>query len=516
MSDATSSRADGTDGDTGRLRRSARRGARADPQRPQPVSDARSTPPGPRRTNLVIAAAVALLFVAGGVILLLTRETDEPTPSPSVTDQSTSPVTTERARSGGADPTSSVDVASVPDVQVTFGEVSAELSDIAPTEIVGLADDGRLVELHLPSGRIRTTQFFFDITRSRLAVTDGATFVYPYASFGGVGLSSTTGDVVVIDRPVVDVASTPTRDEFVIWYESEVARITSTGTAERLDWADPAGTSTRDALRLIDFDGRVLEAGTSGLYRLDESGAERVTSGDLVASGRNHLLLRECDLQRNCQLRTLDGNDNSTLYATDVPDDVEPAAALAVAPDGGAVLFWGPPGPHSSATFPRLLVFDLVDAGTVSVFETGSPDPNVAWSSDGSGIIVDDGRLRWIDRRSGEAVPLPFLGRPFLDLTTRSPQTKPVCDGAIAVADRTVAMRDDDSLAPPAIELLRGLERTATGLGLELAAEIGDYVDFLDTFVGADRAESERLANWPSDVRAGVEAVERFADEVCR
>ena len=202
-------------------------------------------------------------------------------------------------------------------------DIAPELAGIDPTEIVALRGDNELFEVSLPSGRVRATTIGFDTQRAQLAVNGGGAVVWPTAEGGALAIG-TSGDVAWFGELIDAVSWAPGADEMYFWTHAattdgpavqQVVLDLQTIEAQPAPWADVAAGPEP----FVDFDGALLRADAGGTYRLGALGTERLSTGDVVASGSNHLLLRECDAARSCTLVTLASDGARTEWTIDQP-----------------------------------------------------------------------------------------------------------------------------------------------------------------------------------------------------
>ena len=186
-------------------------------------------------------------------------------------------------------------------------------------------------------------------------------------------------------------------------------------------WLDP----TDGASPLIDLDGTLLRRDTGGVYRVGSASTDLLTTGDLVSTGANHLLLRECDATRLCTLLTVDRTGERRAWPLNLPPDVRPQLVGGLSPAGDALLFNRQRVAADVAS--DLGVLELADGTSRSLRAPPGQELTAAWDTAGAGVVVADFELMYIDRFTGEttivAADLPILR----SASTRRPAATPAC-----------------------------------------------------------------------------------------
>jgi hypothetical protein len=165
--------------------------------------------------------------------------------------------------------------------------------------------------------------------------------------------------------------------------------------------------TTANAQRTLNFNtplfarGQRLVNDAGGAYAVALDGtAERVSSGDILATSQNWRMVRGCDATRLCTtiVERHDGTGRRTANLSIEFSQVFFGAALS--PDGSAVAF-------TANGFPsERTVADLSD-GTSTTFDTVSESTiSGAWASDSSGEFRLDNEpgVLFFDRDSGESI----------------------------------------------------------------------------------------------------------------
>lgn len=484
-----------------------------------------------------VAASIGLLAIAAGVVALATRSDSGSNPSADDTEivpLPTTPPTVETLPEDldeGASPTTirprtlSERLAEATPPRFVVISIADELADIAPTEIVALQSNKGIFEISLPSGRVRITDLgYFATTSTRVIVNDAGTLLFPTIE-GGSQLIGVDRSIGGIETPLGGAATTTASNSFVTWSSSlrllnaeapqiitlrspeETGDVSAGLTIRSAEWL--AGTNPR---ALVTPGGDLLVTDTGGSYLLAEDGTTRATSGDVVATGRNHLLLRECNQQRECSLASLDGNGLRTLWATDLPSGVNPQEINGLSPSGDALLI---SGTRFSADEPReLQVFNLLDGAITPLRASRTFTGIAAWANDSSGVFFADNQLLFLPRSGAQAVVVSAELPRLRTVATRQPAQTPTCELLEIVLPRFEQMRNasDDTVGPPGVLVLNRLIDLSPD---ELAAEAQPLVTFVGAFVSAETPDSQNVANWPNDVRAGLDALVAFDQTTC-
>lgn len=329
-------------------------------------SDETSRPPRrtPNRRRWFAAGGVALLAAIG---LVVAFGGDGSTPSPpepgEAVDVDVEPFpgvpepTAPRAtppplladRSAPADevlsPTDRLVLAAAPREFVV--DIAPELAGINRTEVIALQGDEGLYEVSLPSGRVRVTDVGFFTGQTELVATDQFAVIWPTPE-GTAQIVSTQRSMGIPGLPVAQVSWSPGTDRMYLWAgqafpnsdEPSVLAIDGNASEFRLSpaaWVD----DVEDPAELLDFDGGLLRTDTGGTFNIGPGGAKRITTGAVIANGANHLLLRECDEQRACNLVSVGRDGERQDWPIDLPDGVAQQQLAGLSAGGDALLVIG-------------------------------------------------------------------------------------------------------------------------------------------------------------------------------
>ncbi len=286
----------------------------------------------------------------------------------------------------------------------------------APIEVVALTNRGELVRIDATSGRTVTIEIY--------GAQNGPPTIY--AGDGWILLPSFDpqhGSTVVHDdgtRSKVDVGAA-----WPLMVDSE------RGTMWRIEPSDGSGpplhlreigidgTETGSLIDLHGFYpqmadplGGVVVQAPGGHFVLTPDGATRITTGTLIALGRERALVRECDEVLVCGYAVIDrASGRRTPLTLDPALGDHPTLEFGwwafrdpVSPTGDAVLvsFWD----QSGSGRQRFGVLDLSSGGFLEIDATGGDIPLLEWTPDGRSLLwLDRGRLSVFDLDTGESVP---------------------------------------------------------------------------------------------------------------
>lgn len=177
-----------------------------------------------------------------------------------------------------------------------------------------------------------------------------------------------------------------------------------------------------------------------------------------------------------------------------------------LAPDGSTFLA------VADAEQRGLVVVSVADGSVQSVHASSTFELDGAWAGDSTGVFFADGDLRFWSRADGSVVSLADEVTTVRAVSTRHPATSPICEHVGAIVESFAAMRTGAEIGAPSRRVLDGLRMFAPDA---LADDTAALVTFVDSFVSAERTDSERIENWPANVTAGIEAIERFDDTDC-
>jgi hypothetical protein len=156
-------------------------------------------------------------------------------------------------------------------------------------------------------------------------------------------------------------------------------------------------------VRYLAATGEAVVNDSSGTYAIDTAGAaRRLSIGDLVAIGENHVLVRECDETLHCIHIRIDGRSGERVEvsASDLDGYRGFDSSLSLSPDGSLMTYFDWMGTPLAR---RLL--DLTAGTSVVVDSIDQYGNNTAWAGDSSGIfIIDNRQLVLHDNGSGERI----------------------------------------------------------------------------------------------------------------
>lgn len=393
-------------------------------------------------------------------------------------------------------------------------DLAPELDAINPTEVVALGESG-LYEISLPSGRVRVTDVGFSTERAQAVANDQVAIVWPTPELRAQAVS--IDGSVAVPEPAVDAVSwSPSTNQMYLWTEQDDGAVATELSVRDLElrwqaasWLDP----TDGASPLIDLDGTLLRRDTGGVYRVGSASTDLLTTGDLVSTGANHLLLRECDATRLCTLLTVDRTGERRAWPLNLPPDVRPQLVGGLSPAGDALLFNRQRVAADVAS--DLGVLELADGTSRSLRAPPGQELTAAWDTAGAGVVVADFELMYIDRFTGEttivAADLPILR----SASTRRPAATPACE-ILAISQPRFALMiaggNTNTASRPASEVLN---RLLAVLPAELVGPAAPLITFVTGFVSPEVADSQIVANWPADVQAGLDALDSYAATEC-
>lgn len=398
----------------------------------------------PQRRIWVAVAAVAVVVLVGGVVATTLGVDDAgdagdavPVPDTGAALDSATSSSLEAAapetRSGG--PTERLVLAAAP--QEFLIDVAPGLGTINPTEVVALAES-ELYEISLPSGRVRVTDLGFATGSANLAANDQVAVVWPTpeSRAQAVGIDGAVG--VPLPR-VDDVTWSPATSHLYLWTsDTNMEPATELRVREQaLEW-QTAGwlDDDEEPSPFLHPDGSLLRADTGGVYRIDSRSTELFTTGDVVSTGANHLLLRECDAARQCSLVTVDAIGERRDWPVDLPAGIDPQSVGGLSPGGDALLFSSllrdidmSTGASSDAGA-GLGVLELTDGAAQPLFEPPTDGATAAWDTTGAGVIVVDENddLLYIERFTGASTHIGADLPPLRSVFARRPATSAACE----------------------------------------------------------------------------------------
>lgn len=481
-----------------------------------------------------LAGSALVMGLAVGAVLVIADSDDGETQDTSGTSEQTSPAT------GAANNLPTVTaprstppplLADVPDAEFQVAgpaerlvlaaaprefivDLAPDLATINPTEVVALGVSG-LYEISLPSGRVRVTDVGFPTERAQVVANDQVAIVWPTPELRAQAISI-DGTVAVPEPEVNAVSWSPSTNQMYLWTKQDNGAVATDLSVRDLElrwqaanWLDP----TDGVSPLIDLDGALLRQDTGGVYRVDSTSTDLLTTGDVVSTGTNHLLVRECDATRSCTLLTVDRNGERRVWPVDLPPNVRPQLVGGLSPGGDALLFNGQRVAADVAS--DLGVLELADGTFRGLRAPPGQELTAAWDTNGSGVVIADSELIYIDRFTG-ATTVVAAGLPALrSASTRRPAATPVCE-ILAISQPRFALMvaggNTNTASPAASDVLN---RLAVVLPTELVDPATPLINFVTGFVSPEMADSQTVANWPTDVQAGLNALDNYAAAEC-
>jgi hypothetical protein len=372
--------------------------------------------PGPGRGVVALVAGAGAL-VGSLVTVLVSGTGDDPGRSGGATTLATPPTTSASvtvdvtARRGSILPEATFVATSVAAPVRTTTALGTQVLPV-PTlsRIVGLSLDGHLVSIVLDTGRIDVT----DVPTMRSGY---AGFVVPGSGRTLVGSWQERRAYVVSDDGVLTEAPA------VFATSGPIAPSDGRDSA----WVVTVGEDPRaSGVELISFDGDslagpfdlaggwaswsdqrggVLFSAPGGTYSVNSSGARRLTTGQVLAVGANHVVAKECNdllvcsfwlIERDTDVRSQLSADlrlDESLFLPESPT---------IAPDGRAMVVFGERGTTFGLQYVRL------DTGVTVVLGSHRPSTAaVAWTPDGHYVLtLAEWRLTALDRTTNAVVEI--------------------------------------------------------------------------------------------------------------
>jgi hypothetical protein len=421
--------------------RRARRAVPGPPvERGEPGEPAPDNRPSSRSGGRRMAAAALVAVLVAGASVALWRNADdsgaEPPAStaadpPNDTSSAAGPPTTELddadpvvdsaevttttvAGGGALDVVPAIQEGEVPAWSERTIAVPEPLATIAATEVATLSQDGILSVTEFPSGRSRSIDVSSIGPSLQLTMGEGTILVFgPNAALqlrdGEVPVRSSLPAGVIFAEPWTGTGS------FILTSPS-----TGPGTPEQELVLERDGTLRGLDQRLADESdffwsrsfsptGAALVSRPGGVYSIDPTGAvERISTGDLLATGTRHWAIEECDEALRCAYSVVSWDTGEVTRAY-----LDPIARLGyldpathISPDGRSVTYRFDADGTSRRMILDVATGDEITAGVANQFVY--PD---AWAADSSGLFVTDRDLVFVDRTTGAATEIPDLGR---------------------------------------------------------------------------------------------------------
>lgn len=428
----------------------------------------------PRAAQIAIGIAVVVALVVAGVWLSGGDRPDaEPAADVAPTSSSAdAPTTTATEPVAAPADTTAADVgdaalvdAGTPLIDAVI-DLPAEVSSLAPAELVVLTGSGQVVGVNSATGVVASAVWDVPFNAPHLSATDNAMVVW---SRGGdaivVGRRGEKGVLLEIAGSVESVVA-ESDDEFLIRSYGaggpQELRLDPTVRTALVDLGEGEPLSAR-----AHPNGGLMVSAADGTYLVTADGSERISGGYVVAEGRNHVLFRDCSGGSGCVFVIDDvGAGTQTELTAIADDDIEPgASSIWLSPDGTAVAEIAFTDAGEVVRFRELPGGEALDVP----FDPTPLPPVLIWAPDSSGVYaVTGGSAAFRSRTSGQVTELTALtdllapAGGVLELAVR-PAPPPADGGGQAVLDQSDA---------PAIDLV-GLTDDGDVLRIDLAS--GEY-----------------------------------------
>jgi hypothetical protein len=383
----------------------------------------------------VVAAAIVAALLIGSAGALLSND-GEPAPSPApettaavdrspaTTADTTTPTTVqsliEASASGDGDIVANPDDRSPP---LVVGEppawaertvlVPENLASMAPTEVITLSQTGVVSLTEFPSGRTRSLDASAMGAELQLAVGDGTIVVFDSTTLvqirdGEPVVESTLSDGIIFVQPwtgtrsfVITTPSTGPETRERDWV------LRSDGTLEPLE--NPFVDETTFFSRVFSPDGDALVSAPGGVYAVDPDGlAQRISTGTLIATGRTHWAIEECDETLRCAYSIVEWDTGTVTSGLLDPIArfglIDPATHIS--PDGRSIAFRADSDGSGRRGILDVESGSWIPAGRIN--QLVYPD---AWATDSSGLFVTDRFLQFVDRATGAITEIVELDR---------------------------------------------------------------------------------------------------------
>ncbi len=294
---------------------------------------------------------------------------------------------------------------------------------VVPTQLVVLNGAGGIHVIDIPTGAMRSIETGIGRSNLAMVVGDRAIAVTSYDD----------GSLVVVDPEggVADVelaggagqmTARPGTNDFVVipnnWSGNQQPPhllVAADGTASEITDGPLAGYDMWTT-RYLPATGEAVVDDSGGTYGIDALGTvRRISTGDVVAVGDNHVLVRECDETLVCAHVRVDAVSGERQPA--IVPDLEQSfrgfdPTIGVSPDGSMMTYldWAS-GPQER----RLVRLDTGTSEEIDSNDRFGYGSNAGWAADSSGIfVIDDRRLVFHDTTTGAR----FEVAPGLDVGT--------------------------------------------------------------------------------------------------
>jgi len=286
-----------------------------------------------------------------------------------------------------------------------------------PTELVALTANGVLHRLEFPSGTVRSIDTGAAGRNASMYVSgdslvlqkfDSLLLLRPGAPVREVDIGVSIGSVIPRgDTGTFLVAPNEWSDgPPPLWVVDESGNTTSLAKAD-----NPLADHADFPLQFLPT-GDLLVFDAGGTYVVPDTGTpRRLSPGLLFATGRRHVIVRECDATLQCEFVLIDlvsGERRTTPL--DVDDRFAFYSQGSVAPDGGAMLYadW-------TGSEPANLLVDLTTGAVVDDELLRSAPIDVGpldyWATDSSGVFLRTGSsIAFLTRDGSVGAELDGLG----------------------------------------------------------------------------------------------------------
>ena len=415
------------------------------PRAGSPKPPARGSPNSPTRPQVLIAAGFGVLLLVAGSVALVRNGDPQPDASATISDPASpgdpdasappGPVTVPIAVGADGDvvpvtaPLEAVveaESAAVDELSVAVAGEFPVWSESAiavppplaaievPTELVALTDDGVLHRVEFPSGRLRSISLGTAGVDGRVVVGDDAIVVYSSRLLTVLRDDAPIDQIEVADgvifaqdwpatgRFVVTTAASSgdsPEQQFVLERDGTLVPVPDGAFDDYVFWA-----------RSFLPSGELVVNRPGGVYAIaPDQTVRRVSNGDLLATGRGHFAVEECDAELTCAQVVVDASTGervlASLAALVGSGFVDPSTRLS--PDGRSVV--------ATDTGRGTGVRQIIDTETGSAIDIGRVDSIFyadTWAADSSGLFTDQaGLLRFHPRAPGDVAVVDGLGR---------------------------------------------------------------------------------------------------------
>lgn len=341
---------------------------------------------------------------------------DEPSDTLAPTAGSTITVPSSAGTSGAveiAEPIPAVVVGEPPGWAERTIVVPENLAEMAPTEVITLTQAGVVNVTEFPSGRTRSLDVSDLGAQAQLAVGDRTIVVFNSVTLltirdGEPVVESSLSDGIIFVQPwsgtgsfVVTTPSigtdSPERDSV----------LRPDGRLEPL--VSPLVNETSFFSRVFSPAGDALVTAPGGVYAISPDGtSRRISTGNLMATGKRHWAVEECDERLRCAYSIVEWDTGTVtagaLERIDTFGFLDPSTHIS--PDGRSVAFRADTDGSG-----RREILDVVTGATIAAGRINQlvfPD---AWATDSSGVFITDRVLQFVDRETGVITPIEDLDR---------------------------------------------------------------------------------------------------------